>query len=106
MWSEAFANALEREMLDPPSDPAERLAWPKYCKRLSRWWRNLEEAQKEYQQERPEQLRNLYNFWGNVGLEDVREQAMLARHSYHRFRLWGWRAHAALSATAYGIPQA
>ena len=97
MWSESFGEAVERAMLDPPLDPAEGLDWPKFCERLTQWWRDVAEARKEYLEGHPAQLRNLYNFWRNVGREDVREQAMLARHSYPRFRLWGWRARAALS---------
>ena len=51
----------------------------------------MAEARKEYLEERPAQLRELDNFWRNVGREDVREQARLARDSYPRFRLWEWR---------------
>jgi hypothetical protein len=99
MWSEAFVEALERAMLDPPLVPAERQDWPKFCKRLRHWWQDVKEARKEYLEEHPAHLQNLYNFWRNVGREDVREQAMLARHSYPRFRLWGWRIHAAGAIT-------
>jgi hypothetical protein len=95
-WSEAFGKAVERAMLEPPTDPAERSDWPKFCDRLTQWWRDVEEARKDYLAQRPAQLRNLYNFWRNVGRENPREQAMLARHSYPRFRMWGWRARAAL----------
>ena len=93
MWSEAFVQALQRAMLDTPSDPSERLDWPRFCQRLRHWSRHAEEARKEYQQEWPWPLRNLYNFWRDVGLEGIREQAMFARHSCPRFRLWGWRIH-------------
>ena len=98
MWSEAFAEAIKRMMLDPPLDPAERVEWPRFCKRLAHWWRDVEEARREYLAERPAQLRNLYTFWRNVGREDIGEQVILARHSYPRFHLWGGRTRAALSS--------
>jgi len=91
MWSETFVESVERSLGDPPSDEAELRDWSKYCDRLRRWWHEVEEARKEYQEERPWHLRDLYNFWRNVGLEDIQEQAMLARGCYPRFRSWGWR---------------
>jgi hypothetical protein len=78
-------------MLNPPLDGAELPDWYKHCDRLTQWWRDVEEARKEYLEGRPAQLRELYNFWRDVGREDVREQARLARDSYPRFRLWEWR---------------
>jgi len=33
-WSEAFVEALECAMLDPPLDLAERSDWPKFCEIL------------------------------------------------------------------------
>jgi hypothetical protein len=61
MWSEAFVEALECAMLDPPLDSAERSDWPKFCEKLRHWRHDVEEARKEYQQGRPAQLRYLHN---------------------------------------------
>ena len=46
-----------------------------HCNRLARWRHDAEQARKEYLEGRPAQLRDLYNFWRNLG----------------RFRLLGWR---------------
>jgi len=72
-WSEAFVEAPECAMLDPPLDSAEQSDWPKFCEKLKHWRHDVEEARKEYQQGRPAKLRYLHNLWRNIGLGDVQK---------------------------------
>jgi hypothetical protein len=71
-WSETFLQTVERSMRDRPSD-AEVPDWYEHCSRLARWRHDAEQARKEYLEGCPTQLRELYNFWRNLG----------------RFRSWG-----------------
>jgi hypothetical protein len=87
MWSGTFVESVDRSIGDPPSDAAALLDWDKDCERLTQWRQEMNEARTEYRQDHPAQLRDLYNFWKNIGLDDVQKQAMLARDTFPRLRL-------------------
>ena len=76
IWSEAFVQVADLSINDRPVDAAEWSDWCNYCALLARWRHDAEQARKEYLEGRPDQLRDLYNFWRNL----------------RQFRLCGWRS--------------
>ena len=67
MWSEAFVQGADLSINDRPVDAAELSDRYEHCARLARWRHDVEQARKAYQEGRPVQLRDLYNFWLDLG---------------------------------------
>jgi len=85
-WSAAFTEVVKRLIREPPSDAAARADWPNQRGRLRWWRRDIEEARDLYQQERPERLRRLYDYWRIIAPDDAEEQVRYARETYQQFR--------------------
>ena len=73
-WSSAFTEVVERLIREPPSDAAARVKWPDHQGWLRWWRRDIEEARDLYQQECPERLRRLYDYWRIIAPDDPEEQ--------------------------------
>jgi hypothetical protein len=73
-WSVAFMEAVERLIGEPLSAANARRDGPDHFGWLRWWLREIGEARDLYQQEYPERLHTLYDYWRIIAPYDPKEQ--------------------------------